>query len=219
MHFSAYTLAATLALASTVSAHATAQPPVGIPSKSMVVGIRIPHGCNHNATTSLTVKIPANITGPKAQYIPGWNVTTTLRPLDPPVTSDGVTVNTTVDTITWSGGELLDSQYLDFGVSVRLPPGNDGDVVPFEATQFCKDNNETNYWNGTLAPKVVLMKNGTLLTSSDFNSTGGSANGGADAAAGTTGTAKDSKSAALVSFAGSFAGAAAAVGGAMLFFM
>ncbi|KAI8913970.1 hypothetical protein DFJ77DRAFT_465393 [Powellomyces hirtus] len=156
-----------LALTPVVHGHASANPPVGVPAKSMVTSIRIPHGCNKTATNWVSVAIPADVTSVKPQQIPGWTIVLTTRPLNPPVISDGIEVNTTTDTVTWQNGTLQDGYFMDFGLSVRMPAGPDGTVVAFETRQLC-ENGEGYNWTGTGAPKVTLMKNGTLLKMEDF---------------------------------------------------
>ncbi|TPX71541.1 hypothetical protein SpCBS45565_g01028 [Spizellomyces sp. 'palustris'] len=152
-----------------IHGHVTCVPPVGVTGKTVQSALRVPHGCNHTATISVTVKIPQNVTSFKPQLVPNWQLTITNRPLPQPVVSEGGTVNETTDTVTWHGGYLPDNAYMDFGFQALLPDGPDGSVVYFEAAQLC-ENGQTTTWNGTATPKVTLMKNGTMLSSSVFGS-------------------------------------------------
>ena len=48
------------------------------------------------------VSIPESVTSVKIKNVPGWTVSTTLRPLAVPVTNEaGGEINTTVSTVTW----------------------------------------------------------------------------------------------------------------------
>jgi hypothetical protein len=73
------------------------------------VFVRVPHGCDGAATDTIKVQIPAGFTSVKAQAKAGWQVAT--------VKADG----TNVSEVIWSGGSLPDSQFDDFGISVKFP--------------------------------------------------------------------------------------------------
>ncbi|KNC97937.1 nuclear export factor GLE1 [Spizellomyces punctatus DAOM BR117] len=188
------TIATLLVLATaavqSIHGHVTCVPPVGVPGKNVQTALRVPHGCNHTATISVTVKVPQNVTSFKPQLVPNWQLAITQRPLPQPVVSEGGTVNTTTDTVTWHGGFLPDTAYMDFGFQALLPDGPDGSVVYFETSQLC-ENGQTTNWNGTATPKITLMKNGTLLSSSVF--------GGSNSSMGPAQATKSSASALAVS--------------------
>jgi len=88
--------------------------------------VRIPHGCDGGlATDTIKVSIPAGFTGIKPQQKAGWNVTT--------VKADGVNVSE----IIWSGGNLPDNQFDDFGISAKFPSTPGKVYVP--VVQLCGD--------------------------------------------------------------------------------
>ncbi|KAI9006511.1 hypothetical protein DFJ74DRAFT_691102 [Hyaloraphidium curvatum] len=154
-----------LARAQAAPRHVTATPNTAQRGGRAVIYLRVPHGCDGAPTRSVTAVIPFNVTSVKPRRQPGWSISTTLRPLVPPVTSEGgALINTTVDTVTWTaepGLELLDSQFEDFGLLVRLPTTAAGDAVYFPTTQNCT-NGEQAFWTdtgngqGEAAPRVNL---------------------------------------------------------------
>lgn len=120
------------------------------------------HGCNKTATTRVTVKIPDGVTGVKPQLISPWQIEIKTRPLVPPTSE----TNTTADEISWFGGFLPEEYYMDFGMTMKLPDGPDGKTVAFDVIQECVTGK--NEWVGQIAPKITLMKNGTLVKAEDF---------------------------------------------------
>jgi uncharacterized protein YcnI len=105
------TTAAALSSVLPASAHATLQ----LYGSTPVAGgygqvfVRVPHGCDGAATDTIKVQIPAGFTSVKAQAKAGWQVAT--------VKADG----TNVSEVIWSGGSLPDTQFDDFGISVKFP--------------------------------------------------------------------------------------------------
>jgi uncharacterized protein YcnI len=108
------TLAASAALISTGGA-ANAHSSIQLYGSTPTTGgygqmfVRIPHGCEGAATDTIKVQIPAGFTSVKAQAKAGWSVST--------VKADGKNVSE----VTWSGGNLPDSNFDDFGLSVKFP--------------------------------------------------------------------------------------------------
>lgn len=163
-----------------VLGHASCNPSVAAPNSYFKTDIRIGHGCDGSTVTGVTVVIPDGVTSVKPRSVAGWQVNMTTRPLEPPVVSHGKTINTTIDTISWSGGNLLDTFFEDFGVSMKLPNKDDGSILYFNVTQTCVNGSIS--WdqipqagsNATLeypAAKVVLRKNNTLLNAADIGTT------------------------------------------------
>lgn len=82
------------------------------------------HGCDGDATNALSVEIPAGVTGAKAQQKAGWKISTS---------NNG-------STITWSGGNLPDDQFDEFGLRVTWPKAAIGSAAQkyyFKAVQTC----------------------------------------------------------------------------------
>lgn len=102
---------AIMSTAGAANAHATAQTYGSTPTANGYgqLFVRIPHGCEGEATDTVKVQIPVGFTAVKPQAKSGWTVST--------VKADGKNVSE----VTWSGGNLLDSQFDDFGLSVKFP--------------------------------------------------------------------------------------------------
>ena len=84
--------------------------------------LRPGHGCDGDATNAITVNIPSGVTNVKAQQKAGWKVTATPTQ------------------ITWSGGNLPDDQFDDFGLKLTwpsLPAGVTSQKFYFQAVQTC----------------------------------------------------------------------------------
>jgi periplasmic copper chaperone A len=128
---------AAIALAATsASAHVTlenATAPAGSYYKAV---IRVPHGCDGAATTSIRVQIPAGVLQAKPMPKPGWVLKTTIAKLAQPYDWDGTTITEDVREIAWSGGELPDAYYDEFVFRAKLPDG-EGDAIWFPVIQTC----------------------------------------------------------------------------------
>jgi uncharacterized protein YcnI len=82
---------------------------------------RVGHGCEGSATNSITVVLPEGVTGAKPMPKAGWTISTVEGKLNAPVMSHGVAITTAVREVSWKGGPLLDSQYDEFSMQVKLP--------------------------------------------------------------------------------------------------
>ncbi|MDP2287238.1 MAG: DUF1775 domain-containing protein [Actinomycetota bacterium] len=90
--------------------------------KSAVIFFRPGHGCDGDATNSITVTIPTGVTGVKAQQKAGW------------------TTSATADTVSWTTGVLPDEQFDDFGLRLtwpKLPAGVASQTFYFKTVQTC----------------------------------------------------------------------------------
>ncbi|KAI9598223.1 hypothetical protein BDF19DRAFT_431750 [Syncephalis fuscata] len=175
--FKSTILAAIVAVASVVlvDAHVSITPANINADTYSTIAFRIPHGCNGSPTNKVTIKLPTNTSSVKGAYIAGWQVSVTQRALETPFVSDGKTVNSTVDTVTWTAdpagnNTLPDNAYLDFGLTLKTPiKPNDSDKLAFELYQTCVSGN-TN-WTDTAAnsehpaPAVKLLAKGASATS------------------------------------------------------
>ncbi|KAI9207041.1 uncharacterized protein BJ171DRAFT_597151 [Polychytrium aggregatum] len=174
------TFIAALALAvSSVQAHATCNPNIAPNGQYFVTSIRIPHSFPGSYTLNVSVKIPDGVNTVIPRELSGWKVDFTMRPLNPPVVVDDVgIVNTTVDTVIWYGGQLLNGLYEDFSISMMLPNVTEGTKLYFPTTQITTNSTGIKvplvwdaipYPNGTLpdgaddpAPSLTLYTNGVV---------------------------------------------------------
>ncbi|KAG0053596.1 hypothetical protein BGZ83_000806 [Gryganskiella cystojenkinii] len=114
-------LVSALLVSSTVEAHVTANPSVGVSGAYFQSNFRVPHGCDGNATDAITIQIPKGVTSVKPKVTVPWTTKIDMVPLETPIVTPTGTINTTVGSVTWSGGNLPDSFYEDFGLQFKLP--------------------------------------------------------------------------------------------------
>jgi len=134
----AVTAGLTLVIAVPASAHVIANPDEVPAGGYAVISLRVPHGCDGAATTSVTVKVPDTVASVTPQLLPGWEVGTKTGPLAEPIELHGETVTEGVREITWSGGAPIpDGTFFDFGVSA-LMPDEAGETLYFPTVQTCE---------------------------------------------------------------------------------
>lgn len=128
---------AALALAAPAAAHVTIDPPQAVAGGYLRATFRVPHGCDGAATERLVVSFPEGVTVARPMPKPGWRLTITRAPLDPPIDNGhGGLIRERVTSITWEGGPLPDEQYDEFTVMFRVP-GHGGEVLHLPAVQHC----------------------------------------------------------------------------------
>lgn len=59
--------------------------------------------------------------------------------MEPPITIHGKIINTTVDTISWSGNTLMDEHFEDFRIAMKLPDSSDDTILYFKTIQDCQN--------------------------------------------------------------------------------
>ena len=110
--------------------------PVGAGYKAV---LRVPHGCEGTATTSLRVRIPEGVIGVKPMPKPGWTLTTVIGKYPKTYNLYHSKVSEGVTEVMWTGGKLPDAHYDEFvfqsNLSDDLPPGK---VVYFPVVQECE---------------------------------------------------------------------------------
>ena len=109
-----------------VGAHATFPDGSDIPQggDGAVIHIRVPHGCNGAPTDTVSVQLPDGVINAKPEALAGWKVSTD-RVASAPYTLWGTEYTDRVGVITWSGGSLPATEFLDFGISAifTMEPG------------------------------------------------------------------------------------------------
>lgn len=132
----ALAFAATLAVAPAASAHVTAQPGEQPAGGFTVMNVRVPNE-RPEATEQVEVQFPDGITGVRYEPVAGWKVDVKMEKLDEPIDDGhGGEVTEQVDTVTFSGGQILEGQFVDFPLSFQMvSEGELGDKVFFPAIQ------------------------------------------------------------------------------------
>lgn len=141
---SAASIVATSLLAFEALAHVSLNPKTADAGSYFNAKIRVPHGCGEFATTSVTVTIPDGILSVKPENIAGWEVKIIKKKLSKPVKYHGKDLSEVVDTITWSGGNLPNEHYKDFGLNLKLPA--EAGRLFFKTTQICTEGKTV--WHG-----------------------------------------------------------------------
>jgi len=128
----------TLAIAAPALGHVTVPDGAAVPSgSSSVIHLRVPHGCDGAATDTIEVQLPDGVVSAKPEHVPGW--TLEVESVESaPYAEYGTTKTERVGVIRWSGGDLPDFAFYDFGIRATflLDPGT---VVGIPVVQKCGD--------------------------------------------------------------------------------
>ena len=121
------------AVAGAAQAHIVFTQPSATAGGHWAGALRVSHGCDGSATTSVRVEIPEGIVVARPRVPAGWSVAIEREALAEPVPAEGGGMLTErVSAITWSG-RLPDDQFEEFGLAAKLP-GEAGPLV-FPVTQ------------------------------------------------------------------------------------
>jgi periplasmic copper chaperone A len=129
-----------LAIAGPAAAHVTANPSEGPAEGFFKTDFRVGHGCDGEATTEISMQIPGNVSSVHPQVVTGWDIETKMGKLDEPIESHGETITEGIREITWTStdkGGLPDAYMQEFGVSMALPAGEEGEPLWFPFVQEC----------------------------------------------------------------------------------
>ena len=132
-------LAAPLLLpAVAAQAHITLEQGQAAPGSSYKAVLRVGHGCDGSATTSISVEIPEGFIGAKPMPKPGWTLKTVSGPYKASYDSYGSLVASGVTTITWSGGSLPDDYYDEFVFRGAVAKEVSAAALYFPVVQQCE---------------------------------------------------------------------------------
>lgn len=127
---------AAAAAAGAAQAHVVFVHPAAVAGSHWAGALRVSHGCDGSATTSVRVEIPEGIVVARPRVPAGWSVAIEREPLAEPVPAEGGGLLTErVSAITWTG-RLSDDQFEEFGLAAKLPP-QAGPLV-FPVIQTCE---------------------------------------------------------------------------------
>ena len=137
-----------LAAALAVGAAGAAQAHVTFESTEAAVGsswkavLRVPHGCEGEATLKVRVQIPEGLIAVKPMPKPGWTLETVTRAYAQPYDYYGTPITEGVAEIVWTG-ELPDAWYDEFVFRGMLTAGLEpGTVLRVPVVQECADKVE-----------------------------------------------------------------------------
>lgn len=113
----------------------TQEAPVGANYKAV---LRVPHGCDGKATTTVRIRIPEGVIAVKPMPKPGWKLETVKGKYEKSYDNHGTPVNEGVKEVVWSGGQLPDEFYDEFvfrGMLTDSLPA--GETLYFPIVQEC----------------------------------------------------------------------------------
>jgi len=136
--------AALMLSAAPAFAHATFEKGEAAVGSTYKAVLRVPHGCDGNATTSVKVQIPEGFFSVKPMPKAGWELTTVKGPYQNTYESHGSKVTEGVTEITWSGGNLPDEFYDEFVFRGTIAASLEvGSTLYFPAVQICTTGEAT----------------------------------------------------------------------------
>lgn len=114
-------------------------------------------------TTEITIRFPESVTSARFMPAPGWERTIEMEQLDEPIQQgDGEEpITERIASVTWSGGTIASDEFMEFGVSFRVPE-TPGEQLVFPAIQTYQGG-EVVEWIGaedsdTPAPLVTITE-------------------------------------------------------------
>jgi hypothetical protein len=120
-----------LAAPQQAGAHATFEVQAAPQDSTQKMVLRIPHGCEGQATNIVRVTIPEGLIAVKPMPKSGWTLTTSKGDYARSYTLSGREVKAGVKEIVWSGGNLADENYDEFTFQARVT-----DALPANETLF-----------------------------------------------------------------------------------
>lgn len=122
----------------TAHAHATLEQTKAAPGPYKAV-LRIPHGCDGQATHTVRVEIPEGYVGVKPMPKPGWTLAIEKGDYARTYELHGTKVSSGTKALIWKDGDLPDDHYDEFVMRGTLAAVEEGQTLRFKTTQECAD--------------------------------------------------------------------------------
>jgi len=136
--FTAFTAAALLAfVAGSASAHVTLEVDESPANSFVKFVLRVPHGCEGQATTAVRVQVPEGIINAKPMPKAGWTLETVVADYAKTYDYYGTPMAKGVREIVWSGGNLPDAFYDEFVFRAKVTDFPAGTAIPVPVVQEC----------------------------------------------------------------------------------
>ncbi|MGJ8584729.1 MAG: DUF1775 domain-containing protein [Marinosulfonomonas sp.] len=123
-------------VAAQAEAHATLEQKTALIGQTTKITLRVPHGCDGEATQSVRIDLPEGVYVAKPMPKAGWTLTTQKGDYAKPYNSHGTEVTNGVKTIIWSEGNLPSDWYDEFTFRAAIT-GTPDEVLYFPAVQDC----------------------------------------------------------------------------------
>lgn len=142
MKLSLMTAAVLAMIATGALAHATFETGEAQQGAGYKAVLRVPHGCNGEATLKVRVQIPEGVIAVKPMPKAGWTLETVKGPYEKEYDYFGSKLKEGVKEVVWTG-ELLDAHYDEFVFSARITDAFAvGSMVYFPTVQDCANGAE-----------------------------------------------------------------------------
>lgn len=138
------------ALGAPAAAHVTLESGKTVANSGYKAVLRVPHGCDGDATHTITVEIPEGFIAVKPMPKAGWDTTVSTGPYESSFQYHGRTLSEGVREISWTGGPLPDEFYDEFVFRGHVADLPSGTRLHFKVTQGC-ENGEIG-WAEVAAP-------------------------------------------------------------------
>ncbi|WP_430396620.1 DUF1775 domain-containing protein [Ferrovibrio sp.] len=136
-----FAIAAALLLGSTAlpaAAHVVADPGDGQAGGYFRTALRVGHGCGTSPTIAVKVILPEGLTTVRPQVKPGWQIQIDTAKLAKPVDAGhGRMTDTAISAVSWTGGNLPNEHFDEFGLSLKLP--DSAGPLWLKVIQTCKE--------------------------------------------------------------------------------
>jgi copper(I)-binding protein/uncharacterized protein YcnI len=127
-----------LSFAGVAGAHVTLDQAEVAAGATTKITLRIPHGCEGQATHTVTLQVPEGFYAAKPMPKAGWVLETVTGPYATPFDTHGTAMTEGVRKIIWSQGNLDDAWYDEFTLRGTVGPDvAPGTVLHFPAVQTC----------------------------------------------------------------------------------
>jgi len=128
-----------LATAGTAFAHASIAPASASVGATIKAVVTIPHGCDGAATTGISVTLPEGFVLAKPQPKPGWALAIETADYRQPADDHGTPVASGAHVISWTGGNLPDSEFDEFAIQGSFQNLSAQTTARFPVLQTCGD--------------------------------------------------------------------------------
>ncbi|KAI7867263.1 hypothetical protein BDF14DRAFT_1881883 [Spinellus fusiger] len=105
-------------------AHVTLTPPTAIPGQLVNATLNVPHGCNGSPTNDIKVTVPQEVSILTPAPVENWTLDVHYTKLSPEIKMNGVTINQTVSSFSWTGGYIAPTELKTFSVWFIVPSYN-----------------------------------------------------------------------------------------------
>ncbi|MBT9386007.1 DUF1775 domain-containing protein [Pseudooceanicola sp. CBS1P-1] len=152
------------ALAGPALAHVTLEQTSAAPGETTKITLRVPHGCDGEATRAVHLSLPEGVYAAKPMPKAGWTLETETGAYARPYMNHGQQMSEGLRQISWTGGDLPDAWYDEFTIRATIGPDvAPGTVLYFPTVQQC-DNGQA-AWTDTSgakgaegpAPKLLVV--------------------------------------------------------------